>query len=103
MNYNNYNITTARVNPYDKYSDEQFKEAEEKAEQILKQLVDTAETEGDCQDTALKMLENIQHIKFYGETGGVAICLQNAEDFSLYLIHGFTPSVIDFKNNHLRF
>lgn len=105
MNYDNHNITTARINPYDKHEEEEFKEAEKKAETILRQIEKTAEKEdSNCQETAIRTLENIKHVKLYAETGGVTICLENAEEFCFYLLHGgYNPRTVDFEKNHIRF
>lgn len=105
MNYDKHDITTSRVNPYDRHDEEEFSEAEERAESTLKEVVNTAEKEeSDCQETALQMLENIKHIKFYGNTGGFTICLEeDTEDFSFYLIHGEKPKTVDFEKNQVGF
>lgn len=105
MNYDKHDITTARVNPFDKYDEGEFSEAEERAETTLKEVVKTAEKpDSDCQETALQMLDDIKHIKFYAETGSFTVCLEDdAEDFSFYLIHGERPKTVDFEKNHIRF
>lgn len=105
MNYDQHDITTARVNPYDKYDEGAFETAENKAETVLNEIEERAEDDDhDCQETALQMLDKIKHVKFYGKTGGFTLCLEDdAEDFSLYLIHSERPDTVDFEKNHIRF
>lgn len=102
MNYDTHDITTAKVN---EKPERDFTEAEDKAEEVIRELENTVERHKDKEntvdETAKDLLHNISHIKLY-DSGNAVLCLDRAEDFQFYLISR-KPKTVDLDRNHIKF